>query len=159
MTEVNIPLLRKAVEWVEEEAQKPLIDRRWYQDDWVRRPDQRADDITNQVAAECDAVARFEFDFERVEEVLAEHCGTAYCVAGYIGQMLDKRYEKSTVVDGVHVSVFAADALGIQYETVPVIDMYDAKETHCEAVVDLFNGWNDAETIRAFAEQYAGEKL
>ena len=30
MTDVNIPLLRKAVEWVEEQAARPAIDRQWY---------------------------------------------------------------------------------------------------------------------------------
>lgn len=35
MTELNIPLLRKAVEWVEDEAQKPAVERQWDQSTWI----------------------------------------------------------------------------------------------------------------------------
>jgi hypothetical protein len=37
MTEPNIPLLRKMVEWVEEQEQLPARDREWEQVSWLRR--------------------------------------------------------------------------------------------------------------------------
>ena len=41
--EVNIPLLRKAVEWAEAEATKPEIDREWDQSNWVNAPEPSED--------------------------------------------------------------------------------------------------------------------
>ncbi len=55
---VNIPLLRKAVEWVEEQAALPTIDRQWYQGAY------------------------------RMEGLLAgRSCDTVMCVAGYVADL------------------------------------------------------------------------
>ena len=123
--EVNIPLLRKAVEWVETQAALPADESEWHQGAWVwRREDQ-------------------------------EHntCGTAYCVAGYIGQMLDDQFkdnEWGVDKDGrpCHVAHFAADALGITYDRFGL-----------SANEDLFHADNTAEDVRRIAEQIAGERL
>lgn len=56
--EVNVPLLRKAVEWVREQAALPRRQSAWYQGNW--------------------AIAG---------EELGRECGTAYCVAGYVAQL------------------------------------------------------------------------
>jgi hypothetical protein len=51
----NLPLLRKAVEWVEEQAAKPERHRGWYQPAW------------RETASELD-----------------RDCGTCYCLAGHV---------------------------------------------------------------------------
>lgn len=59
---VNVPLLRKAVEWAEAEAAKPWDQCLWYQGDWVAP----------------------EGEVARYGEV---KCGTAYCIAGYAAML------------------------------------------------------------------------
>ncbi len=64
---VNIPVLRKAVEWIEEQAKIPWRDRVWDQTRWVgnqRTPDINLDHIYGATGV----------------------CGTTYCMAGYIAQ-------------------------------------------------------------------------
>ena len=135
MTDVNIPLLRKAVEWVEEQAQKPDIDREWFQPNYVCTPTPRAFLMLRQTG----------WDHASLENLnqVAAHCGTAYCVAGYIGMISDPRYAEAEVVDDVHVSDFATAELGI---------------TRSQAG-DLFSGANTAADIRTAAERIAGEAL
>lgn len=139
MTNVNVPLLRKAVEWVEEQDKLPLIDRVWNQGDWVTAAARRARQLLIGVPIE---------DRPEVAEQIEPHCGTAFCVAGYIGQMHDERYIKSQTVDGVHVSVYAADLLGLDYTN------YDGEALH-----ELFSGANSAYDIRQIAEELAGETM
>lgn len=55
--EVNIPLLRKAVEWAEAEAAKPRELCEWHQGAWVALPQ---------------------------ELRRAPDCGTCYCIAGHV---------------------------------------------------------------------------
>lgn len=57
MSDVNVPLLRKAVEWVEEQAALPDVDREWNQEFWY-----------------LPAGSHF----------AETGCGTTYCVAGYV---------------------------------------------------------------------------
>lgn len=56
--ELNIPLARKGLEWIEGEAQKPKLVRAWYQGAWRALGSERA----------------------RV-------CGTTHCFAGYIDEI------------------------------------------------------------------------
>ena len=127
MSNVNVPLLRKAVEWVEEQDKLPLVQSQWNQGNWVTSPENWAADIAWETGTTVDPAA----------------CGTAYCVAGYIGQMLNPEYKETSIVDDVHVSDFAAEALGLEY--------YEADE--------LFSGSNEAEDVRRIAERIAGERL
>lgn len=90
MSEVNIPLLRKAVEWAEAEAAKPAELCEWVQADYRVEP------------------ARAQSMYDK-----APGCGTCYCIAGFVGAQLDARYTQKNLVDGVHVNEFAAKALGI----------------------------------------------
>jgi hypothetical protein len=125
---VNVPLLRKAVEWVEEQASKPEGGN-WYQGSWVQY-------LAN--LSEYDRTWLWE------NYHVDPHCGTAYCMAGYIGQLYDDAYKTSDYnSDGEHVSGFAREALGIN---------------HGQAD-QLFAGNNTAERIRQLAEEIAGEKL
>jgi hypothetical protein len=95
----DVPLLRKLVEWVEEQDKLPPEQKEWNQGEWIDR---------------------------------FAVCGTAYCSAGYIGQMLDERYKLNPYVMGIHVSRFAAINLGL-----------NSRQASC-----LFNGANSAAAIR-----------
>lgn len=57
---VNVPLLRKAVEWAEVEAEKPPYLRGWYQG---------------------------EYAVPAVDVGRSPTCGTCYCIAGYVALM------------------------------------------------------------------------
>ena len=128
MTEPNIPLLRKAVEWVEAQAALPEIDREWMQSDWLATPHDRA-------------LWNFNL-YGQAAEVVAAHCGAAYCVAGWIAQGVDPRYATASEVDGVHAADVAAGALGLDGDQ----DV-------------LFHGSNTAADVRRIAEEIAGERL
>lgn len=117
--EVNIPLLRKAVEWAEAEAAKPKSQSLWHQGAWSE----------------------------------TAGCGTAYCIAGYVAQVVDARYEQSQNVEGVHVSNFAAEALGIGGQ----VD--SCGQENCTCTVDLFSASNTIADVRRIAEDIAGERL
>ena len=131
--EVNIPLLRKAVEWVEAEAERPFGESEWDQKSWVK--------------AYHEGSELFNPKTNCYEEVST--CGTAYCVAGYVGQLLEPAYRDSTWVwnkdkgGDIHVSNFAQEQLGITPEE----------------GFRLFHADNTAEDIRRIAESIAGEPL
>lgn len=138
-TQVNIPLLRKGVEWVEEQAKLSWVEgRAWWQDNW-QTPKQYVEGF-----ALMTTPPGHMSDFDRI----AAGCGTAYCFAGYIGQLLDPRYAESTWVDGLHVSSFAARALGLEAGPDPSAEANR-----------LFRATNTAEDIRRVAEEIAGEPL
>lgn len=138
MNGVNVPLLRKVVEWAEAESKKPEIDREWKQDLWITTPAAKAFSLFRDV---CGVTVKA----TQVKQV-AEHCGTAYCIAGYIAQSVDARYVSESEVDGVDVSRVAARELGIE------------EDLAC-ARGGLFYGSNTIHDIRRIAEELAGEKL
>ena len=117
MSEVNIPLLRKAVEWVEEQDRLPEQQRQWNQWNFV------------------------ELESDRIDG----GCGTAYCVAGYIGALVDARFTNTSLIEtedgAMHVADVAEDALGLP-------------DRH-----GLFQCNNTAADIRRIAEGIAGERL
>lgn len=130
---VNVPLLRKALEWVEYQASLPLIDREWRQEGFITLPEN--------IAA---MMLKFTPVYEGTKlEQVANHCGTAYCVAGYVGQLLEPAYALDEFHGGQHVGEFAKQELGL---------------TNGQADA-LFDGCNSAQTIRALCEQFAGEAL
>jgi hypothetical protein len=134
----NIPLLRKAVEWVEYQASLPMIDREWEQARYITKPDLRARMLIE--------VNHDREDFEQYYPQLAaikNHCGTAYCVAAYIGQMYNEEYKYSDQIGDQHVSQYAMGLLGI-----------DGDDAHA-----LFMGDNTAADVRRIAERIAGEPL
>lgn len=116
---VNIPLLRKAIEWAEAEAAKP--------------------------AGEFCAWNQGAF-------IMQTACGTAFCIAGYVGQIVDPRYAQAERVDDVPVGQAAVEALGI-----PVED--GCRDPGCTCGVPLFSATNTIEDVRRIAESLAGERL
>lgn len=133
---VNIPLLRKAVEWAEAEAAKPEIDRQWDQTQWFLSSDDRAFNLLY-------TVPLTDIERDQVEAVLAAHCGTSHCIAGYVGALLDERFATTNWIVGVHVKKFARDALGLNHEQAD----------------RLFNFDNSIADVRRIAEELAGERL
>lgn len=134
---VDIPLLRKTVEWAEAEAAKaerdPTYHPEWQQDDWMQARD-RAKWLT--------WIERTPFEQRRKlpiwETYKAAGCGTAYCIAGKITADSDQ--------PNADPEIQARKMLGLTH--------YQASE--------LFDGGNDIEDIRAVAEAIAveaGEKL
>ena len=65
MPEVNIPLLRKCIEWAEAEHAKGEALSEWWQGMWAVTPQERDEGI-----------------FGMPQK--APECGTTYCIAGYI---------------------------------------------------------------------------
>lgn len=121
MTEINIPLLRKAVEWVEEQDAKPYENRQWHQSQW-RTPAKVAASVYGKAA----------------------DCGTCYCVAGYVAELVGTEWNTVNWVqstDGRLAHDIAAEALGLT------------------ATGRLFDGDNTAADVRRIAEDLTGEKL
>ena len=134
---MNIPLLRKMVEWVEAESELPLRKRDWYQGAWTRKWKK----------------------LPRTFEMVDEYCGTNYCVAGKIahdaGWVVTDPYEMDEEAPFyIHLRAekdgevrlireIAASELGVPYR--------DAD--------GLFAGWHSASDLRRVAEEMAGERL
>lgn len=159
MKEDQIPLLRKAVEWVEMQDGLPAILREWEQDTWVF-PKQAVlesdlDGLVHESNYKDEAVLVHPDKRAFVEEygVTPEEarnlletghvCGTAYCFAGRVASWLDERYLQDSVVDGVHCGEFVRESLGLTQEEAS--SLY-----YCE---------NNAEKIRELAEKIAGTRL
>jgi hypothetical protein len=68
--QVNIPLLRKAVEWAEAEAAKPFELSEWEQRYYV--------------LTKADAEDYPDLSWGRLRASKAPECGTCYCIAGYV---------------------------------------------------------------------------
>jgi hypothetical protein len=130
---MNIPLLRKAVEWVEEQDALATSKRKWYQGSWAQK--------------RIDAAQ---------ENVNDPFCHTAVCVAGKIA--LDAGWVP--VWDDQNEAMFYADRATKNGVTLP-IEHIAARELglDVEDANDLFDGNNQAADIRMIAESIAGERL
>ena len=135
MPEVNVPLLRKALEWAEAEAAKPEGLCEWDQvrldpssgperAGWLRPTNslEQAHVVANNI------VARMHKD---------PACGTCYCIAGWVV------YEVDGQVDLKTVEKRARELLGL---------------TGTQSI-RLFGGGNSIQDVRRIAEHLAGERL
>lgn len=148
MTEVNIPLLRKGVEFVEAEAAKPRNKSRWNQGDWIvtrLQAARRRNKLSQPQFLGYNGAQSLRKEYETQHERTKE-CGTLYCFAGYIASL---EHEDKDLVRGeyrgsnLHPQSVAQKALGL--------DMHQAGL--------LFSGKNTAKDIRKIAESIAGERL
>lgn len=136
--EVNVPLLRKSVEWAEAEAAKGHLLSEWYQGQWV---------VKNP--------ATYEFLDGPLESTGGRYtkspeCGTCFCIAGFtvanelgeeaVAEMMQNPYSNPY---GVFVNESAANLLGL----------------NPQQASRLFDACNDIEDVRAIAEEIAGERL
>lgn len=84
MSEFNLPLLRKGVEWVESENRKPKAESEWYQ------------------------------GYYAVGGLMIERtCGTAHCLAGFIAEQDGGHRIDALMIDGDYGGQVAIDLLGI----------------------------------------------
>jgi hypothetical protein len=135
---VNVPLLRKAVEWAETEAAKPRELCEWEQNFWHLPPSMRALRLESARRAE-ESPEEYWGEEEASAYTKAPECGTCYCVAGFIvSQRIDIRD-----ISGWSIPDQAAEFLGIDYK--------DAQP--------LFDADNTIEDVRRIAEDLAGERL
>lgn len=134
MTEptVNIPLLRKAVEWAEAEAAKGFERSEWYQADWVVTPEMRAEFARVQRAHGATQVLGVASK--------APECGTCYCIAGYVTHEIEAVPVGSNHPSWIDI---ARPALGL--------NEHQADQ--------LFAANNTIEDVRRIAESIAGERL
>lgn len=152
---VNIPLLRKVVEWVEAEDQRPMEEREWNQGTWFHNQEyQRASSEAGMHA--CASVSfsdplydehyreAYEEKFLEVfDETKINACGTKACVAGrLVSEYSDfKDFAVRLNRGDTDWDVEASKILGIE----------DSR--------GLFRGSNNASEVSTIAEQIAGEKL
>lgn len=145
--QINIPMLRKAVEWAEaQQLEAQLNDMlgvisEWNQGVWIAR-----DDETNE-------------------------CGTSYCIAGYI--VIQAGYKPRWSEDDTwslawgQESVYVSDKYNNTRLLISDVAARELGQTHecccccdeCYLIDALFDGTNKAEDIRRIAEELAGEKL
>lgn len=125
---VDVPLLRKAVEWVEEQDQLDQAKRQWMQDIVILPEHQRVKYNKHEVG-----------------------CGTAYCVAGYIAQLVDERFQTTAQVVPARLS---GDALDVAHEALGLVNEYGALMNN-----GLFYATNTAADVRRRAEEIVGEPL
>lgn len=133
MREVNIPLLRKAVEWVESQAALPGAEREWHQEIWF-------------ISAEDTHL--YTAWGKRLAEQALPSCGTACCVAGWVASQeepLIYHHQSNMYYNrkGEEPAIAAARLLGLT----------DSQADH------LFSASNSAADIRRIAEGIAGETL
>lgn len=126
---VDIPLLRKGLEWAEAEAAKPLENCEWHQSRW--RSDPR----------ELSRVIHFDDNGEMVvvEVTKSPDCGTCFCLAGYL--MTEAGIEFND--NGFDNETKGAELLGITLSQAS----------------RLFAGGNTIGDLRTIAEEIAGERL
>lgn len=150
--EVNVPLLRKAVEFVEASAAlhgervldtgyaKTDLGTVWNQDDWSTL-------VNEELAVEL---------IGKRGTVNLETCGTAYCVAGYVTS-LQPGYQAEIRLN--------ADAEPRLYETLNGREFYHSEVARkalgltLDQADILFSGGNTAQDVRRLAEFFAGEPL
>lgn len=130
MSEVNVPRLRKAVEWAEAETQKPRELREWEQAFYIL-PNPKDESAMQRVRGT-------EWVFEvRQKFGKSQDCGTCFCIAGYVADQV------APGTDYDNCSQVAEEALGL-----------NEYQAGC-----LFSASNSIGEIRRLAETFAGEKL
>jgi hypothetical protein len=136
---INTPLLRKAVEWVEEQAALDVSARQWRQSSWI------APAVTfDEVAVNDDHEFYQAFTVEPT-------CRTKACVAGKL--VLDAGYTRFRRVDWSIDSVMTENG----WEQIPVVARRLLGAENFDG--GLFDLSNTAEDVRRIAEDIAGEKL
>ena len=130
--EVNVPLLRKVVEWAETEDAKPVSLCQWEQQSFVTSYDEQ--EHARQMVEET-VWAKDDSYYARLASKVPE-CGTCYCIAGYVNEMHGNEPSDWRA---------AANLLGIPFDNgrLPM----------------LFASGNTIEDVRRIAEDIAGEKL
>lgn len=93
--EVNIPLLRKAIEWAEAEAAKPEALCEWAQTMWITPRGDEQFDVSVEVST-----------LTTTQRGRSPECGTCFCIAGFV------QFQADGIVDE-NVAERAAELLGL----------------------------------------------
>jgi hypothetical protein len=148
VSNVNVPLLRKALEWAEGEAAKPPTQSEWHQGGWRCKPHAHA-----MLLAEEECTGEYGVNVRRwnaVTEQLTPECGASYCIAGYITMVVHHmEFDDSWHRDNEHVSTVASRLLGIE----PPRCRSRPEKGH------LFCASNSIRDLRRIAGKLAGERL
>jgi len=149
--DIDIPLLRKVVEWAETE-EKLTKDREWFQGAWVRE--------------ETFPIAATAYQSGDVASQTTPWCKTTMCIAGKIAldagwkpmMSRDPRDREDTgVMDGsaFYADFATKDGASREIRSIAVEEL----DITLREAFKLFEGGNDAADIRTFAEEIAGERL
>src|SRR5690349_13472990 len=130
---VNIPLLRKAVEWAEGKAAKPPELCEWEQQRYVVYP------------TEAEARENGIYGETTITRGRSPECGTCFCIAGWVA------YQAAGNRDYADAFDIASTALGL--------DDLDAEIDGIPPHVALFSASNTIADVRRIAEEIAGERL
>lgn len=127
---VDVPLLRKVVEWAEVEAKKPFMERAWYQDAYYMRPGEHV--------------------FNPETEKSEIRCGTAYCIAGWtVAETLGPDEAMN----------FSGDVVTSAGEFIRDCEERALEMLNISTDHGLFDCSLTIEEVRAIAEKIAGEPL
>lgn len=141
-TTPNEPMLRKYVEWVEEQDARPAAEREWFQPFWgalVKAVDHTPSGLAgHHMPVSSTDLAR------AAEAEVYEGCHTAYCLAGKVchDAGLEVRYDDGHYEPG-----------GVAYEAAKLLGITNG---NAEA---LFRYSNTAPEVRAIAEKIVGNRL
>lgn len=139
MNEEQKALLRKGVEWVEEQAALPTEDRNWFQGAW-RLGDQEWSSVIKDLTG---------------LRLAPKDCGTSYCLFGYMAEVDNIEWVNPASHAMSHFVVSDQSSYGI---TVKKAIQKRLGLTEHQAD-ELSSPGNTAEDIRALAEKYAGGPL
>lgn len=136
---VNVPLIRKLWEWIDEQASLPPEKSEWFQNSWIAFWHKTPQGEKGE-----------EREFIEFPEQIPLDCFTSYCAAGYIASITpgcEWISDDFVAFEGEEhqIKLFAMDQLGINYEQASF----------------LFNGINDRRTMKHYLESYLppGETL
>lgn len=146
----NTPLMRKTVEWVEEQDKLSVEESQWRQGDWCTTKVVCDGELFSlqSYGTTVEDLGLWAGTYEEVK------CGTAFCVAGKIaydagldmdtqGVIVSSEDPHLSGYIGEHCSEYAEDALGLEpWQS-----------------TQLFSGSNGAEDIRRMCEAWTKEKL
>lgn len=158
---IDVPLLRKAVEWVEEQEALPPRQREWRQSVW------------RGVAFRPAGIVQGPLQAARVVSG-GRSCGTTYCVAGYIAEMTGGTWASNDTKSSLYQALLAEpdeEGAAWAYDSArsdrgPVLIVNASiRATNKLGIRDdagLFNGGNTAEGVRSKAQRlvayYLGEE-
>ena len=146
---LNVPLLRKTVEWAEEqdELRNQGLGCAWEQGSWIFDVEGRIDSLLIELenrhsVRRAELRAHYEMAIADLQSKYGENCGTAYCMAGYMGQINEPLFRKDEYVDMALIS-------DLDKELYPALASYrstfedDRNLIHVSDYAAIMLGFND----------------
>lgn len=147
---IDIPRLRKLVEWVEEQDMKPVGLSTWEQDNWITQSQdyEYAHDIL-----QFQGLQHLSDMGLRNAQRYEHDCEAAFCAAGKV--VADEHGVASMLTTMVRLPDVDAvpNIVPIAVEAQRLLGLDEGQASA------LFASGNDADTIRRLAEEFAGERL